>query len=242
MKKIIRLRTTFQVSFVLLVFLRLHRTVHPVLVVLSPLAFIAGNFFCGWFCPLGAFQDALSKVGSLFIKKKIKIPPSVQRYAQYSKYLLALVLLILIGAGIMGTEEANSLPVDAYQSFFAIFDGNPLMISAIVFLVFVLILSLFVNRPFCNYLCVNSVEYAVPSWTRIFTIRRKAATCISCKACDQICPMNIQVSTAGELRNLQCINCFRCVARCPVNGTLSYGRADAVLRKLKDGVQSCNRI
>ncbi|GHV45709.1 hypothetical protein FACS1894204_05580 [Synergistales bacterium] len=232
MKKIIKLRIVFQVSFVLLVFLRLHRTVYLILIFMPPLAFTVGNFFCGWCCPLGTFQDAFGKVGSLFIKEKIKIPPSVQRYAQYSKYLLALVLLILIVAGIIGAEEAKSLPVNAYQSLLAIFDRNPLMMSAIGFLVFILLLSFFVNRPFCNYLCVNSVGYALSSWTRSFTIKRKAAACINCKACDRSCPMNIQVSIAGELRNLQCINCFRCIAKCPVDDALSYGygRADALLK------------
>ena len=45
--------------------------------------------------------------------------------------------------------------------------------------------------------------------------------------------MNIRVSAAEELRNLQCINCFECAARCPVDNTLTYGRADALLSKLK---------
>ena len=234
MKKVLWVRRVFQLCFVILVFLGLHRTVHPVLAVLLPLAFIAGNFFCGWFCPLGTFQEVLGKAGSLFIKKKIKMPSSIQRYAQCSKYLLMLILLILMGIGAMQTEEVQILPVNAYQSFFAVFDGGPLMVSAGVFLVFILFLSLFVDRPFCNYLCTNSIEYALPSWTRIFTIKRNSATCIKCKLCDRNCPMNIRVSDAQELRNLQCINCFRCAAGCPINNTLTYGKADALLNKLKE--------
>ena len=161
------------------------------------------------------------------------MPPSVQRYAQCSKYLLMLILLILMGIGAMQIEEVRILWMNAYQSFFSVFERNPLTVSAGVFLVFILFLSLFMDRPFCNYLCINSIGYALPSWTRIFTVKRNSATCVKCELCDRICPMNIRVSDAHELRNLQCINCFQCAAGCPIDNTLTYGRADALLNKLK---------
>jgi len=233
MKKILWVRRVCQALLVMLVLLGLHRAAQPVQTVLLLFAFVAGNFFCGWLCPLGTFQEALGKAGSLLIKKKIKMPPSIQRYAQCTKYLLMLILLILIGMGTMQVEEVQALPTDAYQSFFNFFDGNPLIAAASVFLALILLLSLFVDRPFCNYLCTNSIEYALPSWTRIFTVKRNSETCVKCGICDRVCPMNIQVSAAEELRNLQCINCFKCVARCPVDNTLTYGRADALLKKLK---------
>jgi polyferredoxin len=238
MKKVLLARSVVQAIFWVLVLVRLHRETVPFLFALIPLAFIAGNFFCGWFCPLGAIQELLGNVGSILLGrkfKKLKMPRSVQLYAQSSKYALALLILILVALGKIGTDDANALPFDAYQSFFAIFDGRALSISAVVFLVFVMLTSLFVDRPFCNYLCMNSVEYALPSWTRVLTVKRDASICVKCGRCDDACPMNIRVSESHRLRNLQCINCFKCVAGCPASKALSYGKTDAMQIEKRSG-------
>lgn len=236
-KNIRLLRKGFQGLFLLIVFLRYHRAANDFLVVLPLLAFIAGNFFCGWFCPLGTLQEILGKIGSLFVRKKLRLPVRFQRYAQFSKYILMLAILLFAALGIMRMEDANALPLDAYQSFFAVFDGNPLTTLAAAFLIVMLALALFVDRPFCNYLCVNSIEYAVPSCTRIFTVKRDPSVCIECGACDRACPMNIRVSKAVELRNLQCINCFECINACPARGALGYGWAKIAIRSIRDKIK-----
>jgi polyferredoxin len=243
MKKVQRARALLQLLFLCAVLLGLHRRMGLIIFVFTPLAFIAGNFFCGWLCPLGAIQELLRKAGSIFMKrsiKRIKLPSGAQRYAQFTKYLLALVILILVLLGAMSPDEANSLPVDAYQSFFALADGNHLAAAAISALCAFLITSLFIDRPYCNYLCVNSVEYALPSCTRVLTIRRNPDACVKCGACDARCPMNISVSHVKEVRNLQCINCLGCIAVCPARGALSYGRA-GVLTKIENKIRAARR-
>ena len=227
MKKILWLRHFFQISLVILVFLGLHRIANEAFTFIFFLAFIMGNFFCGWLCPLGTFQETLGKIGSFFLKKKIKIPPSVHKYAQWLRYLLLLIVLILTAANVL--QKDTDLPFDAYQSFYAVFEREPLIIFSIIFLAVILILSLFINRPFCNYLCTNGIEYALPSLTRIFTVKRNMKTCAKCKICDKICPMNIEISTAKDLRNIQCINCFQCITVCPVKNTLSYGKRQYII-------------
>lgn len=237
-KKISYLRKAFQGLFLLLVLMGLHRETAPFLALMLPLAFVAGNFFCGWLCPLGALQEVLGKLGARLTGKKYRLPERFRQPAQYTKYLLALTLLGAIGLGLMKTEAVKSLFFDAYHSFFAVFEGSLPAASAVVFLVLVLAVALFVDRPYCNYLCLNSIEYAVPSWTRLFTVVRNPDSCIQCGACDRKCPMLIRVSETRELRNLQCINCFECVAACPVSGTLTYGRAKRLTEKLKNGLKS----
>lgn len=233
MKKIRLLRLVVQLIFLAMVFLRLHRQIAPALAILLPLAFAAGNFFCGWLCPLGTTQECLGRIGAHLVQRRLRPPVGIQRRAQYARYLLAAVLLLLVALHAIRPEDLNALPLDAYQSFFAIFDGHPLTAAATAFLALVLFLSLFLDRPFCNYICLNGIEYALPSWTRIFTVKRRGQTCIACKACDRSCPMHIEISGASEVRNLQCINCFSCLAACPVPKTLTYGKADLTLGKLK---------
>jgi polyferredoxin len=243
MKKVQCARALLQLLFLCAVLLGLHRRMGLIIFAFTPLAFIAGNFFCGWICPLGAIQELLRRAGSIFMGrsiKRVKLPPRVQRYAQFTKYLLALVILILVALGAMSPDEANSLPIDAYQSFFALADGAPLIAVSLAALCVFLIASLFIDRPYCNYLCVNSVEYALPSLTRVLTIRRNPEACVKCGGCDARCPMNISVSHVKEVRNLQCINCFGCIAGCPVRGALSYGRT-GVLTKIGNKIRAARR-
>ena len=233
MKKMQLVRAVSQLVFFILISIGLHETVHPALFFLFPLAFVAGNFFCGWVCPFGAAQEYLGRAGSIFIKKKLTLPRHLQRYAQYLRYTLLLILLSLIGLGIMSAETLETMPLNAYRSFTGFFDGYRLGALSLVFLVFLLLLSLVSDRPFCNYLCFEAIEYALPSWTRLLTIKRKPCTCVRCGLCDKACPMHIQVSQTEEVLNLQCINCFKCLSSCPVEDTLSYGKADRRIERIK---------
>ena len=182
------------------------------------LGLLAGNFFCGWLCPYGTAQELFGKIGSLFLKRKLKMPPALQRYLQFSRYLLMLALLAL-GA----QAAAAAAPINSYRSFMALAGGKVVETAAFAIMGGFLVIALFFERPFCNYVCSEGIKFGVASLTRLFTIKRNAATCVNCQRCNQACPMNIQVSAGKSVRNAQCINCFSCIAACPSNGTLSYG-------------------
>ena len=182
------------------------------------LGLLAGNFFCGWLCPYGTAQELCGKIGSLFLKRKLKMPPALQRYLQFSRYLLMLALLAL-GA----QAAAAAAPINSYRSFMSVAGGKVVEAAAFAIMGGFLVIALFFERPFCNYVCSEGIKFGVASLTRLFTIKRNAATCVNCQRCNQACPMNIQVSAGKSVRNAQCINCFQCIAACPANGTLSYG-------------------
>ena len=182
------------------------------------LGLLAGNFFCGWLCPYGTAQELCGKIGSLFLKRKLKMPPALQRYLQFSRYILMLALLSLGAQAV-----AAAAPINSYRSFMALAGGKVVETAALAIMAGFLVIALFFERPFCNYVCSEGIKFGVASLTRLFTIKRNAATCVNCQRCNQACPMNIQVSAGKSVRNAQCINCFRCIAACPANGTLSYG-------------------
>jgi len=211
-------RWLVRVLFLVLAVAGLYTSVRPALFWLFILTFAVGNFFCGWVCPYGTAQDILGKVGALFLKRKLKMPPFIQRYAQCSRYLLMAFMLLLASKGIADLAQLN-----AYKSFMRTAGGQILETGALMIMVGFLLISLFFERPFCNYFCSEAVRFGLASFTRIFTIKRNISTCVNCKQCDKACPMNIQPSTSTNVRNAQCINCFQCVANCPVDQTLSYG-------------------
>jgi ferredoxin len=84
-----------------------------------------------------------------------------------------------------------------------------------VILVLIPVLSMLYERAFCKYLCplgtVNTILGRIP----LFRIRRVESTCISCSKCDQVYPMNIDVSRASAGNSPECIACMECVTTCP---------------------------
>lgn len=237
MKRFFWVRHLVQGFFLVLLFLGLHRKAEPLLFLLFPLALIAGNFFCGWLCPLGTLQEVLGRVPLLGRKKKYDLPPEVQRYAKFTRYALLAALILITITGVLPAVTAHDIPINAYQSLFAIFDGIPLSAAAFVCLAAVFVLSLLTDRPFCNYLCIRGLQYAIPSCTRLFTIKRDDEKCIDCEACDRTCPMHIDISDVHELRSPQCINCFRCIEACPAKGALTYGKADKSIALAKEKIR-----
>lgn len=86
------------------------------------------------------------------------------------------------------------------------------------------VFSLFVDRPFCSYLCTEGARYGLLGKLRLFSIKRNESTCVNCKKCDKVCPMNIEVSTQNVIQDEQCISCFNCIESCPKKDTLKIGK------------------
>lgn len=86
------------------------------------------------------------------------------------------------------------------------------------------ILSFFVDRPFCSYLCTEGARYGLLGKLRLFSIKRNESSCVNCKKCDKVCPMNIEVSKQHVVQDGQCISCFNCIESCPQKDTLKIGK------------------
>jgi polyferredoxin len=184
------------------------------------LAVVAGPAFCGWACPLGSFQEWLAALGRKLFGKKFNgfIPSSVDRYLRYFRY----AVLVLV---IYATATSARLIFADYDPYHALFKfwSNEAAASSLIVLGAVMALSLFVERPFCKYVCPYGAVLGLFNYLRIFQLRRSEAKCIDCKACDRSCPMNITVSTGRVIRDHQCISCLKCTSEfaCPVTGTVA---------------------
>lgn len=199
---------------------------HESSVVLMVIVFVAavglGPLFCGWICPFGTFQEWISKIGRKIFKKKFNrfIPYKFDKYLRFLRYIVLAWVIVM-------TAWSGKIIFEAYDPYFALFQfwTGEVAVSAYIILAVVILLSLFVERPFCKYACPYGAVLGIFNLFRVFGLKRNAASCIDCGACDRACPMNIPVSTSGTVRNHQCISCFKCTSTdgvCPVGGTLEF--------------------
>ncbi|MDD3214617.1 MAG: 4Fe-4S binding protein [Eubacteriales bacterium] len=187
-------------------------------------ALFFGPLFCGYVCPLGSYQEWIGKLGrKLFPKHYGKlIPKRLDKALRYLRYgVLGLVVYQTAVVGKLVFQD-----VDPYYALFNFMTGEVAW-TAIGVLLAVTVLSLFVERPWCKYLCPYGALLGLFNLIRIFPVRRKASTCIHCKKCDHACPMQIEVSKSGAVRDHQCISCYQCVSgkACPVENTVTISTA-----------------
>ncbi|MFB3885773.1 MAG: 4Fe-4S binding protein [Thermodesulfobacteriota bacterium] len=205
------------------------------------LVIIFGNFFCGWFCPMGGTIDFFDRI--LFREKKRTKGFNDQplRRLRYGVFLFSLV------AGLMAFQVmylldpisliTRTLVIAFYPPAIFVFNEllpriqgllprNPFMASTIplplfkvnlfIFIVFVAILALGVVRKrfWCRYLCPLGTLFSIFSRLRVF---RRSVTdgCTQCQKCVKDCPVGaIPAETPQNYRQQDCISCFKCL-ECP---------------------------
>lgn len=89
--------------------------------------------------------------------------------------------------------------------------------TAVVVLAVTLLLSIFIERAYCKYLCPLGAINGLMNRVNIFRLKRDKVSCIDCKLCDRACPMDIKVSEVEDVKDLSCTKCLNCVDSCPVN-------------------------
>ncbi|WDC83599.1 4Fe-4S binding protein [Caloramator sp. mosi_1] len=124
--------------------------------------------------------------------------------------------------------------IDPYYALFNFWTGE-VKIQAIILLIVVLVSSLLIERPWCKYLCPLGAFLGVFNFISIFKIRRNKSICISCKACDKLCPMNIVISDKNVIKNHQCIRCLKCTSEvgCPIENTVYIGTKVGEINEIK---------
>ncbi len=185
---------------------------------------VFGRFICGWLCPFGLLQDLLHKI-PVFKKRKQLPYHSILKCGKY----VVLVGLVIIGSAFLFTGFAK---VPAFCKFLCpsgtFFGAIPLIganeqlrtqIGGLFFwklgvLIALILLSMKIYRPFCQYLCPLGAVYGWFNRFSLVQIRWEKDSCTSCMACQKACPVNLspeKISVSPE-----CIKCGKCVGACKV--------------------------
>lgn len=184
---------------------------------------LLGRFVCGWLCPFGLAQDLLHKI-PLFKKKKRLPGHSILKHGKYA------VLLLLACAGSMflfgGLAKVPAFckylcPSGTLLGALPLLSANKalrgqaggLLLWKLGVLLAIVLLSVKVYRPFCQYLCPLGAVYG---WFNRFSLVRihwEKEACVSCMACEKACPAAL--SRQEISRSPECIRCGKCVDACP---------------------------
>lgn len=190
------------------------------------LAVAFGAVFCGWICPLGTLQEWVSNLGKKIMGKRYNklVPKKLDSALRYLRY----VLLIMI---VYKTTQLGFLvfqDIDPYYALFNFYAGD-VTTAAFLVLGITILLSLFIERPWCKYACPLGALLGITNLFSVFKIRRNKNTCIDCKSCDRTCPMNIEVSKKESILNHQCIRCMKCTSEdaCPIDDTVDLATKGA---------------
>ncbi|WP_146449817.1 4Fe-4S binding protein [Bythopirellula polymerisocia] len=174
-----------------------------VLFFLLPLiaALLVGRVFCSGVCPLGAIQD-------LAVLWPVQLPRAVDRWGGMLKYLyLAAALWFAVQPA--GERDFIICRFDPFVGFFRL-SGSAWMLLLGGGL---LVLGMFVGRPYCRFLCPYGGLLAIVSRYALKSVCITPDEELDCGLCAESCPF-------GAIRNLRadradCMACARCFAHCP---------------------------
>lgn len=200
---------------------KIHESAFILMILGLMLAVLFGPVFCGWVCPFGTFQEWLGKLGKKLFRRRYNqfVPERLDRVLRYARYLVLAWVIYM-------TAATGTLIFSEYDPYFTLFNlwSDEVAIGGAVILGLTVLASLFVERPWCKYACPYGAFLGVFNLFRVFSIRRKEASCKACSVCDINCPMNIKVSQKSIVRDPQCISCLECTseAHCPAAGTVEF--------------------
>ena len=134
-----------------------------------------GRVFCAGVCPLGAIQE-LTGI------RPVKLPKSVE-------VILASVPFIYLGIAILFASTNSQFIICRYDPFVGIFRLDA-PYTMIIFGVLLLLAGIFVNRPYCRFLCPYGVLLNIFSRFAGRHLTITPAECTNCRLCEEACPYN----------------------------------------------------
>ena len=166
------------------------------------------GLFCGWMCPFGSLSEAIYKVARLvgLTRFQTQLPQAWHDRLKWLKYAIFFGLLA-VSMFSMGLAEVLS-EVEPFKTTFLVGISNRTWPYGL-FVAFLLGLSIFIERPFCKYLCPLGAALAMPSTHRWFGLKRKQ-DCNSCKACTVGCGAQA-IDADGRIDHRECLHCLDCM-------------------------------
>ncbi|MFP5383797.1 MAG: 4Fe-4S binding protein [Gammaproteobacteria bacterium] len=166
------------------------------------------GLFCGWLCPFGSLTEILYKIGSVTGLKRFQfhLPKPWHDRLKWVKYA---AFFVLLGVSFFSMTLAEQMAeIEPFKTMFLVGIMNRAW-PYTLFAAGLLALSIFMERPFCKYLCPLGASLAIPSTFRWFGLKRKQE-CNTCTACAVGCG-SLAIDRDGRIDQRECLLCLDCM-------------------------------
>ncbi|MBU2512598.1 4Fe-4S binding protein [bacterium] len=180
------------------------------------LVFLANKFFCSWGCQIGVLQDLIfrlnrNKKDRKGILRQVKLPFVLTNTIRVAFFVIFTVI-----------SFAWAMDIIEFIDPFKIYKPEKIEIIGWVFLGFLLVLSLFVYRPWCTMFCPFGLVGWMVEKQSIFKIKVNYDTCEACQSCAKACPTTVMDTILKQDKVIpDCFSCGTCLEVCPT-GSLSF--------------------
>lgn len=197
---------------------------------LSFIGILVGRFICGWLCLFGLIQELLYMIPV----PKVTVKEEIDKILRFAKYFFLFGVCIF---AVIFVRDQFGLSLPYFCKYICpigmLEGGIPLLavneayraaagflyIWKLAILVFIVALSMIINRPFCKYICPLGAFYSLFQKISFLKINIDSDACVKCGKCAKICKM--QVNPALNPNSAECIRCGECISNCP-EGALKF--------------------
>lgn len=137
------------------------------------LALFVGRVFCTGACPLGAAQDAI-------LLRPLRVP-------NWLDSSLSVLPWVYLGAALLFALLGSDFIICRYDPFILFFRMGGSLLMLIIGAV-ILLLAMFVGRPYCRYLCPYGALLGACSRVAQHQVKLTHGECINCHLCAETCP------------------------------------------------------
>lgn len=242
----------------LIQFLKFGGLVATGFIVVLLLTLLFGRIYCSALCPLGVFQDIVSRLRIKRPRYKFLKPWNWIRYSilitvAISAISGSLFLLNLLepyslagrifsdfirplfyginnlGVWVLGLFNSYAL----HQTSFVAIPLVSLLVAGSISLI-VMVLAWRLGRIFCNSLCPVGAVLSLVSRYSLFKLVINESACTSCKRCSRDCKASCIDTDSKEIDFSRCVACYNCIGSCKEGG-ISYR---PTWKKAKENINS----
>ena len=203
-----------------------------------------GRVYCSTVCPLGILQDIISYLAKRIRRKKKYKYSEAHTILRYS-FLVLPFLFLLFGStflinildpysnfGRIFSDLIRPAAIGINNIFAALFekinvfflypvDYKHFNFAATLFpiavLGFILWISFYHGRLFCNTVCPVGTLLGLFSKISVFKIKIDSLTCTKCARCSVVCKASC-IDVKNEIIDFsRCVACYNCIKSCPEN-------------------------
>lgn len=207
---------------------------------------LVGRIYCSAICPLGIFQDAISRIARWLPGKRKRLPYSQKHtrfqlvffgisvagilvgwagftlslldpYSVFGKIASSLVRPIVTLINNSLVGVANVMGIDAMYRVDPQWAGAGALALPLLMFIVIFILAFFRGRLYCNTICpVGTLLGFLSKWS-VLRLEIDKDRCHKCANCLQVCKAQCIDLKNGTIDFTRCVDCFNCVGTCTQN-------------------------